>query len=435
MSSRSCTSSSRSSRAGSRPGSPRPRASAGSRDLLLRPASSGEDAVEKSSSASGRPRRPGGRRPGGSRRTGSAGRAARRAELVERPPEGSRQIPARPGSIRVEALLGRPEIERERDEVVHLRDRPRVLREVDRLDVAAAGLARLDADGRRACRSGTTGACWVLLEAGGAEDPLESPLAAAERAAEHPAGALHLAAVPARGDPRARLRRTGSGRAGGRGPERRSTARKHLDVRAEDRAREVVLARGPVRRPSRRAAAFAPSTAVSSRRAPARPRRAARARFGARSRRPSHAGSTNRAASSVEVARTAAPRRARPRAPRPPRLDAVEARPRSGAAPRRPAPARAQELGARRAALEFRDGRRSALRSGGTVSPVTSRYQRGWCRRAHCLRHGAARSSSRTCPARPRCRGRCGTRSRPRSRMNVKSWRRIGELAARAAGK
>src|SRR6267378_5969359 len=46
------------------------------------------------------------------------------------------------------ALIDGPQIERQRDQVVHLGDRPRIEGQVDRLQVALAGVARLDARGR-----------------------------------------------------------------------------------------------------------------------------------------------------------------------------------------------------------------------------------------------------------------------------------------------
>src|SRR5262245_59178930 len=90
----------------------------------------------------------------------------------------------------LEALLSRPEIERERRQIVHLRNRPGVLGEVERLDVSPAGLACLDADrgmpigreGRKLVR--------VFFEAGGAEDPREEPLSSAKSADEGATGAF-----------------------------------------------------------------------------------------------------------------------------------------------------------------------------------------------------------------------------------------------------
>ena len=57
------------------------------------------------------------------------------------------QMPARPGSMRVKPLLDRPEVHRDRGEVVHFRESGGHPETVDRLDVAVARLARLDAQG------------------------------------------------------------------------------------------------------------------------------------------------------------------------------------------------------------------------------------------------------------------------------------------------
>ena len=121
-------------------------------------------------------------------------------------PVGPAQIPAQPGSRRVQPFLDRPEVHRERDEVVHLGNGARVEREVERLHVAPARLAGLDPNGRMRFRPEVRELRGILLVAGRAADARERPLGPAERAGERarrPARVRHLAtdahdgAVPA----------------------------------------------------------------------------------------------------------------------------------------------------------------------------------------------------------------------------------------------
>src|SRR5436309_157290 len=68
--------------------------------------------------------------------------------------------------------------------------RPRVLRQVDRLDVAAARLARLDAHGCMRVALVDRQLARLLLAAGGAAGAVELPLQAAQRAVQHAHGRL-----------------------------------------------------------------------------------------------------------------------------------------------------------------------------------------------------------------------------------------------------
>ena len=180
--------------------------------------------------------------------TASSGETARGSVVV--PPgrgKGQRRgsIPSDPrpaGLNPFEALLDRPEIQRDRREVVDLREGTRVDGQVDRLHVTLAGLARLDPDGgvrvaleRRELRG-------ILLAAGRAADPVEEPLRAAETAGEPARSAVRLRIAPPERDdrPTAAERAVAVAvEAVGRDPE----PREGLDVGTEDGPREEVVGR------------------------------------------------------------------------------------------------------------------------------------------------------------------------------------------------
>ena len=100
------------------------------------------------------------------------------------------------------ALLLRPEVHPQRHQVVHLRDGPRVRREVDGLEVTAAGLAGLDACRRIGLAPKGRELRRVLLEAARASDPTERPLLATQGASEQAPGAVGVRFRPPGGDPR-----------------------------------------------------------------------------------------------------------------------------------------------------------------------------------------------------------------------------------------
>ena len=260
----------------------------------------------------------------------------------------------------------------------------------------------------------------ILLEAGGAEDAAEGPLAAAQRADEHAPRALHHRALAPRRDPgRAAAERATApamcGRAGGT-DSAAASRRRGAGSRARGSPRATC---GPP--PSRRAAACGASPAGP----PAGPGASADEDLG-----PGLGGVAERSAGSigeavgvlVEVAR----QRARPAwAPREHAasscLGAVEPRRETQRLLARPEAAR-RAISARAARRSNSESDARTLPRREASSPVTSRYQRGWCRRAH-VRVTVPRVIERKVP------GSAGgaqvdveDERRPRSRMNVKSW-------------
>ena len=170
---------------------------------------------------------------GGGRRGSASGSRAPRQRLRSPP------SPARSGR----SPAPRPEVEGDRREVVDLRERPRVDGQVDRLDVAAAGLARLDPDGGVRPRPGMTGSfAGSSSPQDGQRIRLKSHSVAAETAAESqraapcdsgsPRRKRRSAAPPQKGQWPSRWRRSGAM------PEaRRASRRTDAERRARDSRR------------------------------------------------------------------------------------------------------------------------------------------------------------------------------------------------------
>ena len=88
----------------------------------------------------------------------------------------------------------------------------------------------------------------ILLETGRTEDPLEEPLQAAQGAPERPAGSLRRRPLAPRGDPRRpAAERAAAPDVAAVGPD--VDGSQELDVRPQDRARQIVLGGRPVALP------------------------------------------------------------------------------------------------------------------------------------------------------------------------------------------
>src|SRR2546423_12807532 len=109
-----------------------------------------------------------------------------------------------PGQAGLDALvplIGGPEIERQRDEVVHLGDRARVEREIDRLHVPFAGVARLDPHRGFLLVLERGEEVRIGFAARGAADAREVPLPGAQGTVEEALRAVRLGEDLARGHP------------------------------------------------------------------------------------------------------------------------------------------------------------------------------------------------------------------------------------------
>jgi hypothetical protein len=83
-------------------------------------------------------------------------------------------------------LSARPEVQRYARNVIHARDSEAVLRQVDRLDVLSATIARIDPDVCEAIAAVHGQRIELLFSTHGADDPKTVPLGQAEGAHERP---------------------------------------------------------------------------------------------------------------------------------------------------------------------------------------------------------------------------------------------------------
>src|SRR2546425_2217222 len=91
------------------------------------------------------------------------------------------------------AFVDGPQIHRKREEVIDLRNGPGILRQIDRLHVAAAGVAGFDANVRVHVAAKLRQLVWILFETRRTMNSVDVPLQGAESAAQHAQSAVGIA--------------------------------------------------------------------------------------------------------------------------------------------------------------------------------------------------------------------------------------------------